>query len=91
MNNQDSNTYTTRDLYMAATFVTLKFMVIGISTQFEGKRQQPVGYFTFEKTQDLERAESRYLHGDIVVEPREFITNMKNLKAQVQNGANSPV
>ena len=91
INHNDSNLYPTRDLYLASVLVTLKFPVLSIDVQMEGRRQTPVGYFTFERTQDLINAESRYMRDELLVEPKLFVSNMKNLKAQVINAANSPI
>ena len=75
--------FSTRDLYLASTLVSLKFYMVGIDYQYEGERNQPVGYFKFEKTPELVEAEKKYWQGLLSIEPRTFVTNMRGLKSQV--------
>jgi len=82
--------YDVRDLYLAATLVSLKFYISRVDFQIEGDKPQPVGYFMFENTPKLQEAVQRYWQGLLVVEPREFVTNMRSLKAQVVNAYKSP-
>jgi len=82
--------FTTRDLYLSSVLVTLKFPLLKVDIQMEGQHQNAVGYFTFEKTEDLKHIESRYLHNDLLVEPRNYVAIMRNLKDQVTNIASAP-
>jgi len=77
--------FSTRDLYLAATLITLKFYMNGIDYQIEGERQNPVGYFSFEITPELKEAEQKYWQGALAIEPRQFVTNLRGLKAQINN------
>jgi len=86
----DENVFSTRDIYLASTLVTMGFHTIGVDFQVEGARNMPVGYFNFEATQELFEAEKKYWRGDLAVDPRIFITNMKGLKSQVNNYYKSP-
>lgn len=76
-------TYSIRDLALATTLVTLKFKIINITYQIEGMKNYPVGYFEFEDTDLLQKTIRAYNDGDLAVEPREFITNMRTLKSHV--------
>ena len=82
--------FSTRDIYLASTLITLGFKINGIDFQVEGMKGLPVGYFLFPATHDLFAAEAKYWQGDIAIDPRVFITNMKGLKAQVNNVYKSP-
>lgn len=82
--------YTTRDLYLASTLITLKFYMKGIDYQIEGQKPKPIGWFKFEDTDALQDARQKYMQGLIVVDPREFIANMHMLKAEVENVTLNP-
>lgn len=86
----NDNVFSTRDIYLASTLVTLGFNTIGVDFQVEGARKMPVGYFNFEASQELFNTEKKYWRGDLAVDPRIFITNMKGLKSQVNNYYKSP-
>lgn len=81
----DENLFSTRDIYLAATLLTMKFALLSIDYQIEGERKFPVGYFNFESTKELREVEMKYFQGALAVEPRTFVTNMRGLKAQVSN------
>ncbi len=89
MKNED-DLYTTRDLYLAATLMTLGFKLSGVDFQVEGARSNPVGYFNFENSEDLRDAEQKFWRGTIAIDPRIFITNMKGLKSQVNSVYKAP-
>lgn len=82
--------YTTRDIYLASTFVTMGFRVINVDFQLEGHRPRPVGYFNFEDTEELRKAESDFLHGSVQVEPRALFQSLKALKGITNNFYKSP-
>ena len=82
--------FSTRDLYLAATLITLKFYMVGIDFQIEGEKNQPVGYFSFDDIPLLREAEKKYWQGLLVVEPRSFTMNQRSLKAQVTNIYKNP-
>lgn len=82
--------FSTRDLYLAATLVTLHFPLLGIDHQIEGVKPRPIGYFNFEETPSLFEAKSHYNQGMILIEPRMFINNMQSLKADVVNFTYNP-
>ena len=86
----NDETFSTRDLYLAATLVTMGFDHINTHYQIEGIKRNPVGYFCFEDTDALHDAIRGYNQSKLVVEPKEFVTNMKSLKAEVINAYNSP-
>lgn len=93
MEESEKNTkppFSTRDLYLASTLVTLHFPLLGIDMQYEGIKPKPIGYFKFPETPDLQRTRGEYNQGLILVEPRLFIANLQALKAEVMNFAFNP-
>jgi hypothetical protein len=82
--------FSTRDLYLAATLVTLKFYLTGIDYQIEGDKNAPIGYFKFEDTPEIREAKSRYTQGLVTVEPKTYITNLKSLKSEIVNIYKNP-
>ena len=86
----EENIFSTRDLALAATLVTLKFALLGVDYQQEGTKRRLVGYFKFEETPVLLEARQRFMQGLLQVEPRLFVTNMRSLKADVENAFDNP-
>ena len=87
---KEEKIFSTRDIYLATTLNTLKFSMMGIDYQAEqpmnGRGQaKTVGYFNFEDTKKLRDAEKLYRQGDLAVEPKLFITNLRALKAEITN------
>jgi len=94
MSEEKKEFFSTRDIYLATTLVTLKFSMDGIDFQAEqpmGRGQaKTVGYFRFDDTPGLRDAEKLYRQGDLSVEPKLFITNLRALKAEITNFYKSP-
>ena len=86
----ESKIFSTRDLYLASTLVTLQFPLVGTDYQQEGLKQRMIGYFKFNDTEELQQAKSDYNQGRVMVEPRIFINNLQSLKADVVNFMNNP-
>jgi len=84
------NVFSTRDLYLAATLVCLKFYLTGIDYVIEGSKNLPVGYFKFEDSKEIQDARARYTQGLLMVEPKMFVTNLKSLKSEVVNANQNP-
>lgn len=82
--------FSTRDLYLAATLVCMKFYLTGIDYQVEGDRNQPIGYFKFEDTPEIQEAKAKYTQGLLMVEPKSFVTNLKSLKSEIVNIYKNP-
>ena len=82
--------FSTRDLYLAAVLVTLKFPLQGTDFSIEGEKSLPVGYFKFLNSSALQEAKQKYSQGLISVEPRMFVTNMRSLKADIANIFRNP-
>lgn len=82
--------YSTRDLYLAATLVTLQFYLVRVDYQLEGVKASPIGYFVFEDSPELREARQKYLQGLILVEPQNYVQKQHALKAEVQNMSMSP-
>jgi len=91
MPNEKSNQeFSTRDLYLASTLVTLHFPLLGIDYQVEGIKPRPIGYFKFEDTPLLHETRSKYNQSLLLVEPKLFISNLQSLKAEVVNMFQNP-
>ncbi|MCR4261113.1 MAG: hypothetical protein NUV96_02175 [Candidatus Colwellbacteria bacterium] len=82
--------FSTRDLYLASTLVTLRFPLLGIDYQVEGLKPKPIGYFKFEDSPELQEARRRYNQSLLSVEPKLFISNLQSLKAEVVNMFQNP-
>lgn len=86
----EEDVFSTRDLGLAATLVTLKFQLAGTDFQYEGSKREPIGYFRFANTQTLKEARQKYLQSLLQVEPQLLISNIRALKGEVQNYARNP-
>lgn len=82
--------FSTRDLYLASTLVTLRFPMIGVDYQVEGLKPKPIGYFKFKDTPELHEIRSQYNQSMLLVEPKLFISNLQSLKAEVVNMFQNP-
>lgn len=82
--------YSTRDLYLATTLITLKFYMVGVDYQIEPHKDAPVAYFNFNDTPELRDIERKYIQSLLSVEPKQFITNFRSLKAEIKNYYDSP-
>lgn len=90
MENEKQKTWSTRDIYLAATLITLNFYMVGIDYQYEGDRPKAVGYFKFELSDGLRDAERKFWTSQLAIEPRAFITNYRGLMTQVNSVYKSP-
>lgn len=90
MKKEEVQVFSTRDLYLAAALICLKFYNIGVDFQIEGSKNAAVGWFKFEDSQLLQEAKSKYLQGLISVEPRSYVQAMHSLKSEVANVQNNP-
>ena len=90
MTEEHSEEFSTRDLYLASTLVTLHFPLLKIDYQVEGLKPKPIGYFIFEDTKELRDARSRYNQSMLLVEPKLFISNLQSLKSEVVNMFQNP-
>ena len=88
--NMENNIYSTKDIALAATLMSLKFLMVGIDYQIEGMKNLPVGYFKFEDTNNLRDTTRKYMQAMLVVEPRNFMSNIKTLKSEVQSIKDNP-
>lgn len=85
---EDEKFYSTRDMNLAAVLLTLRFYLSGIDYQYEGGKV--VGYFIFEKGTNIETAIKKYEAGDLAMEPKTLLANVRLLKAKVNNMQNNP-
>ena len=90
MTTQEENTYSTRDLNLAATLITLRFELTGVDYQTEGVRPRPVGYFNFEDSKELQKAIKDFWARKLALEPIDFAGNIRGLKAQINTIYKSP-
>ena len=88
---ENGNIFATKDLYLAATLVTLRFFMFGVDYEIDGVKNMPVGYFKFEDSPKLQDACKKYSQSLLAVEPKAFTTNMRSLKAEVTNVYKNPV
>ena len=82
--------FSTRDLNLAATLVTLKFFNKSIDYQIEGNRGMPVGYFNFVQSKELDDTIQKYWRDELAVEPKAFTSTVRSLKAQITNVYKGP-
>ncbi|KKL79523.1 hypothetical protein LCGC14_2014020, partial [marine sediment metagenome] len=78
---EEKEIFSTRDLYLASTLISLKFFLTGIDYVIEGNKNQPIGYFKFENTPSIQEAKAKFTQGLLSIEPKLFITNLKSLKS----------
>lgn len=86
----DSDFYLTQDIVLATTLVTLDFKLIKIDYQLEGFKKRPVGYFNFNNTQELQTAIIQYLNGDLSVNSKQYMNNVRELKIQINDFYRNP-
>lgn len=86
----EDNVFSTRDLYLAATLMTLRFPLIGVDFQIEGSKNHPIGYFKFENTKQIAEAKRLYMQSMLSVEPRLFVSQLDSLRAEIANIRNNP-
>lgn len=75
--------YSTRQLGEAAALVTLGFPVTTID--FEYDRNNVIGYFFFQNSEELKNAVRKCLNREVEVEYNTFLSNLRSLKSQVSN------
>jgi len=84
----ENKLFSTRDLNLASVFITLKFPLVSIDFQVEGDKI--VGYMNFTGCKELYDAETKFWAGNLAVEPRTLILNMRGLKSQLTNTYKGP-
>jgi len=90
MDENNTEIFSTRDLYLASTLVTMHFQLLGIDYQQEGVKSKMIGYFKFKDDVNLRNAKNDYNMGRLTVEPRMFVNAMQALKAEVMSFMNNP-
>ena len=90
MTENKKNAFSIRDITLAATLLTLKFNIVSVDYQIEGERKTPIGYWGFEENEDLYNALRKYRDGELAVEPKAFMTNLKALKSETTNKFKNP-
>lgn len=87
---ETKNLFSTKDLTLAATLVSLGFKVEGITIQLEGSSYKAVGYFRFEEENNLQDTISCYMQGELKIEPRLLMSNIRTLKSSVVSAYKAP-
>lgn len=82
---ENPKVFSSRDLYLSATLIALKFPLQGINLEYEGMKARAIGYFSFEDTPEIREARIKYNRGELLVEPRLFVNTMQSLKAEITN------
>ena len=85
-----NNIFSTRDITLAATLVSLKFYLLGIDYQIEGVKNQAVGYFKFKDTPEIQEAKMKFMQSLLSVEPKLFATNLRSLKSEIIGASKNP-
>lgn len=86
----ENKEFSTRDIYLAAALITLRFYLNRVDFSLEGDKNQPVGYFCFTETPSLLEAKNKYMQGLLSVEPKAFMQAVHALKAEVVNFQRNP-
>jgi len=86
----ETKIFSTRDLWLAATLSYLKFDIISIDYQIEGKANYPVGYFNFADNAALQEARNKFFRRELAIEPNEMRTILRTLKSETNNTYKSP-
>lgn len=86
----ESQIFSSRDIYLSAALICLKFYCVGVDFQIEGSKSNAVGWFKFLDSNLLQEAKSKYLQGLISVEPRAYVQALHSLKSEVANVHNNP-
>lgn len=82
--------FSTRDLTLAASLMSVGFKLAGINYQIEGMHPKQIGYFYFLETEMLSEGVGKYLKEELLVEPRKFANNIRTLKAEVVGTYKNP-
>lgn len=82
-NTEKDKTYSTRQLGEASALVTLGFPVIAID--FEYDRNNVIGFFFFQDSEELQEAVRKCLNRETRLEYNDFLSNLRSLKSQVSN------
>jgi len=88
-NTIDPKIFTTKDITLASSLVTLKFLMLGVDYQIEGDKVSPICFFKFQDGPELRDAVKRYMQSNVVVEPKIFMTNLRSLKSEIDNYKNN--
>ena len=90
METSEENKFVTRDITLAATLTTLGIYHERTDFTLEGEKNNAIGYFVFDNTPELIEAEIKFRKGELLVEPKFFMSNLHQLKAFVINYLRSP-
>jgi hypothetical protein len=87
---QDSEHYTTCDINLATTLITLKYLMEGVDYAYEGEKNRPTAFFKFTNSEDLDRTVMEYGQGRLAVEPKMFMSNYRYIRAYITEKFRNP-
>jgi len=82
--------FTTKDIYLATTLVSLKNFINNIDFQYEGNNRKLVAYFSFSDNDLVRKTVDKYFRRELAIEPNNFIMNLKGLKSQISSVFKNP-
>lgn len=80
--------YVTKDLTEASSLITCGHPVCGMRVIMRGGGRKAVGHFQFRDTDDMRADRDMYNSGRLMVEPRTFQANLRQLKSKVECALN---
>jgi hypothetical protein len=90
MPSEENNYFTTRDIHLATALMTLKYPLECVDYSYEGEKDKPVAFFNFKYSDDIRKTEREYWQGLLAVEPRNFMSNYRYMRAYIANEINNP-
>jgi len=82
--------FSTKDLALAATLISLKFPMYGYDMVYEGTKPTEKAYFKFKKDAHLEDAIMKYRSRLLAIEPQLLVSTIRDLKQEINNEMSSP-
>ena len=78
-------TFSTCDIVLASTLLTLKFPVLDYEIEYRGSKTNSTTYFLFEDSARFQDAKMKITNKLVTVEPYTFHSNLRMLKSQIRN------
>jgi hypothetical protein len=77
------NTFSTRELVLAAALSSLGQTVLNLDVAYEGSKNNPVGFFIFQDSEELQELVRQIRTKKALVEPHAFQNSIRSLKSWV--------
>jgi hypothetical protein len=77
--------FSSRDIYLASTLVSLGFKVEGTDVEQIGVNPRLISYWKFKDSPELREAKRMYASSELLVEPKLLFSTMQALKAECMN------